>query len=225
MNNSTVLIIDDEPQLRKLLEITLESQGYHVLLADDGRNGMALAASHTPNLIILDLELPDKHGLDVLKELRAWYRNAIIILSVANSEEIVVKALDHGADDYLSKPFRTAELLARVRNAIKRIQQLPSDPIIQCDDLLLDFTSHTLTKNGTHIKLTAIEFKLISFFMKHIGKVLTQPYLMREIWGNTTQTEVQYLRVFIGTLRKKIEDDPSHPKHIITENGIGYRFI
>lgn len=224
MNKSSILVIDDEPQIRKLLEITLENEGYHSLLAEDARNGLALAASHSPYLIILDIELPDKHGLTVLKELRTWYRNAIIMLSVIHAEETVVKALDSGADDYLSKPFRTAELVARVRNAIKRLQHRPSEPCIQCDDLVIDFTTHQVTKRGATIKLTATEFKLMSCFMRHIGKVLTHPYLMREIWGNNGQTEAQYLRVFIGKLRKKIEDNPSHPKHIITENGIGYRF-
>lgn len=225
MNKSNILVIDDEPQIRKLLEITFESQGYQVLLADNARTGLAMAASYKPDIILLDLELPDRHGLEVLSDLKIWFHQAVLILSVIDTEDIIVKALDAGADDYLTKPFRSAELIARVRNAIKRNQVVPGEPVITCNDITIDFVSHRVTKNQEEVKLTATEYKLLSLFMKHVGKVLTQPFLLQAIWGSSGQTEAQYLRVFIGTLRKKIEDDATHPKHIITESGIGYRFM
>jgi len=218
------LIIDDEPQIRKLLQITLESNDYKVLQADTGKEGIIMAANHPPELILLDIGLPDKSGHEILKELRSWYNRSIIILSVQNSEADIVSALDNGATDYLTKPFRSAELLARIRSAIRRNQTGDNSNIIDIDNLQIDLAARTIKKNGESLKLTSTEFNLVSLFAKNEGRVLTHQFILKEIWGIGFQTETQYLRVFVGTLRKKIEDNPNQPKHIITESGVGYRF-
>lgn len=225
MNRAEILIIDDEPQIRKLLEITLESHDYKVWQAENGKIGMAMAANHPPELILLDIGLPDKSGHEVLKELRSWYNKSIIILSVQNTENDIVSALDQGATDYLTKPFRTAELLARIRSAIRR--NLPENPENKfvCQELEIDVTARTVRKNKELLKLTATEFNLLVLFAKNEGRVLTHQYILREIWGIGAQTETQYLRVFVGSLRKKIESNPNKPQHIFTESGVGYRFM
>lgn len=225
MNKAEILIIDDEAPIRKLLEITLESNDYKVLQADTGKAGIIAAANHPPELILLDLGLPDKSGHEVLKELRTWYNKSILILSVQNSEADIVTALDNGATDYLTKPFRTAELMARIRSAIRRNQSLNSDSKITCGDLELDIAARVVTKQNEILKLTATEFNLLVLLAKNEGRVLTHQYILKEIWGVGSQTETQYLRVFIGALRKKIETNPHEPKHIITESGVGYRFV
>ncbi|SEP65259.1 response regulator [Flavobacterium urocaniciphilum] len=224
MSKADILIIDDEPQIRKLLEITLESNDYKVIQAENGKQGILLAANHTPEVIILDLGLPDKSGHEVLKELRTWYNKSIIILSVLNQEEDIVKALDNGATDYLTKPFRNAELMARIRASVRRNTIDNKETIYHYGTICIDLISHTVKKNNEIIKLTATEFNLLSLFVKNEGRVLTHQYILKEIWGVGAQTETQYLRVFVGTLRKKIEDNPNAPEHIITESGVGYRF-
>lgn len=225
MNKAEILIIDDEPQIRKLLEITLESNDFIVRLAENAKQGIMLAANHPPQLILLDIGLPDKSGHEVLKELRLWYDKAIIILSVLNHEQDIVLALDNGASDYLTKPFRTAELMARIRSAIRRNNNVIVNSKSTCDDLEIDYSARTILKNGESIKLTNTEFNLLALFFKNEGRVLTHQYILKEIWGLAYQTETHYLRVFIGTLRKKIEDDFHRPKHILTESGVGYRFV
>jgi two-component system KDP operon response regulator KdpE len=224
MNKSEILIIDDEPQIRKLLEITLESNGYKVLQAENGKEGIIQAASHPPELILLDIGLPDKSGHEILKELRQWYNKSIIILSVQNSETDIVTALDNGATDYLSKPFRSAELLARIRSAIRRNQTTNNTTIMDAGDLQIDLAARTVRKNNELIKLTSTEFNLLSLFARNEGRVMTHRFILKEIWGVGYQTETQYLRVFVGSLRKKIEENPNNPLHIITESGVGYRF-
>lgn len=224
MNKPEILIIDDEPQICKLLEITLESNDYKVYRANNGKEGILMAANHPPELILLDIGLPDINGHDVLKQLRQWYNKAIIILSVQNSENDIVSALDNGATDYLTKPFRSAELLARIRSAIRRNQGQNQATVTEIGDLQIDLTARTVKKKDELIKLTATEFNLIALFAKYEGSVLTHQFILKEIWGVSYQTETQYLRVFVGTLRKKIEDNPNQPKHIITESGVGYRF-
>lgn len=219
-----VLIIDDEPQIRRLLEIALESNGYKVLQAETGKEGIILAASYLPELILLDIGLPDKNGHELLKELRQWYNKAIIILSVQNSEPDIVMALDNGATDYLTKPFRTAELLARIRSAIRRSQIQNNTSVIEIGNLQIDLIARTIKKSNGLLKLTSTEFNLISLFAKNEGRVLTHQFILKEIWGVGYQSETQYLRVFVGSLRKKIEDNPNQPKYIITESGVGYRF-
>jgi two-component system, OmpR family, KDP operon response regulator KdpE len=224
MNKAEILVIDDEAPIRKLLQINLEGNGYKVVQAATGQEGLMLSAAHPPDLILLDIGLPDKNGHQVLKELREWYNKPIIILSVQNNEADIVSALDTGATDYLSKPFRTGELLARIRSAIRRSQNTENNATITCGDLEVDLVARLVKRDGNIVKLTSTEYNLLSLFAKNEGKVLTHQYLLKEIWGYTYQTETQYLRVFVGTLRKKIEQNPNNPQHIITESGVGYRF-
>lgn len=224
MNKAEILIIDDEPQIRKLLEIALESNDYKVWQAETANTGIVMAAHHPPELILLDIGLPDKNGHEVLKELRTWYTKAIIILSVLNSETDIVMALDNGATDYLTKPFRTAELMARIRAAIRKNQPENNTLIIECGDLQINLVARTVKKHHELLKLTSTEYNLLVLFAKNEGSVLTHRFILKEIWGTGFQTDTQYLRVFVGTLRKKIEDNPNQPKHIITESGVGYRF-
>lgn len=223
-NKAEILIIDDEPQIRKLLQICLESNDYATVQAETGREGILLAANHLPDLILLDIGLPDQSGHQVLGQLREWYKSPIIILSVLDNEKDIVSALDNGASDYLSKPFRTGELLARIRAAIRRDQSVENETIIIMGNLQIDLVARTVKRNDTILKLTAKEYGILSLFAKNEGRVLTHQYILKEVWGVGYQTQTQYLRVFIGTLRKKIEENPNHPQHIITESGVGYRF-
>ena len=224
MSKAEILIIDDEPQIRKLLEINLESNGYKVWQAATGKEGVIMAANHPPELILLDIGLPDKSGHEILKEIRTWYNKSIIILSVQNSETDIVNALDNGATDYLTKPFRTGELLARIRSCIRRNNSDNDKSSLSFGDFYIDFVARTVKKNDLIIKLTSTEFNLLSLFAKNEGRVLTHQFILKEIWGLGYQTETQYLRVFVAQLRKKIEDNPNQPKFIITESGVGYRF-
>lgn len=224
-NKNTIVIIDDENQIRKILTIALEASDYRVVEAGDGKEGIIQAATAHPNLIILDLGLPDRDGLGVIKEIRIWSNTPIIILSVRNSEEDIVKALDYGADDYLTKPFNTAELLARVRANIRRVQQPDENNIFSNGKLKIDFSLRIVSLKTKEIKLTNTEYFLLALFAKNIGKVLTHNFILKEIWGPGATENSQYLRVFIGQLRKKIEDDPSQPALIITESGVGYRMV
>lgn len=225
MNNANILVIDDEVQIRRLLEITLESNNFGVTSAADARDGLRMAATHPPDLIILDLGLPDENGHAVLKKLREWFTKPVLILSVQSSEEDIVKALDNGANDYLVKPFRTGELLARIRSALRSTSVEDDDPLVDCGDLQIDLATRTVKKQNETVKLTATEYKLLSIFAQQEGKVLTHQYLLREVWGPGYINQSQYLRVFIAQLRKKIETDPNRPAHIITESGVGYRFV
>jgi two-component system KDP operon response regulator KdpE len=225
MNNAAILVIDDEVQIRRLLEITLESNSFNVESANSAKEGLRIAASHPPDLIILDLGLPDESGHSVLKKLREWYTKPILILSAQTNEEDIVSALDNGANDYLVKPFRTGELLARIRSALRSTLAEDNNPVIDCGELQIDLAARTVKKNNELIKLTATEYKLLSLFAQQEGKVLTHQYLLREVWGPGYINQSQYLRVFIAQLRKKIETDPNRPAYIITESGVGYRFI
>jgi two-component system, OmpR family, KDP operon response regulator KdpE len=221
---STILIIDDEVQIRRLLEITLSANGFKISEASTGKDGLTLAATVHPVLIILDLGLPDADGLDILKKLREWYQKPIIILSVRNSEDDIIKALDFGANDYLTKPFRTGELLARIRVAIRQSQDIPDKPILEFGSLTIDLANHIARKNNFILKLTATEFSLLALLAKNEGRVLTHQYILKEVWGMGYIEQTQYLRVFVAQLRKKVEDDPTKPKLLNTESGIGYRF-
>jgi two-component system KDP operon response regulator KdpE len=222
---NTILIIDDEVQIRRLLEITLNLNGYKVSEASTAREGINSAATHNPVLIILDLGLPDEDGLSVLKKLREWYKNPVIILSVRSSEEDIIKALDSGANDFLTKPFRTGELLARIRTALRLADDSTGNAsVLSFGALTIDLSGHIVKKDDTILRLTSTEFSLLALMAKNSGKVLIHRYLLKEVWGHGYLDQTQYLRVFIAQLRKKIEDDPSHPRLIMTEPGIGYRF-
>jgi len=219
-----ILIIDDEVQIRRLLEITLSANGFKISEAATGKEGLIFASQHQPELIILDLGLPDLEGFDVLKRLREWYDKSIIILSVRNSEEDIIRALDNGANDYLTKPFRTGELLARIRAAIRQNKSPDSGPRLEFGNIIIDLDKHLAYKNNDIIKLTSTEFSLLALLAKNSGRVLTHQYILKEVWGIGQVEQTQYLRVFIAQIRKKIEDDPSKPALLITESGIGYRF-
>lgn len=225
MNSPQILIIDDEAPIRKLLQITLQSNDYHVIEAATAREGLIAAANHPPDLVLLDLGLPDEDGHSVLKHLREWYAKPVIIISVQNNEEDIVKALDNGANDYLVKPFRTGELLARIRSALRSGTTDDNSPVINYNDLLIDLATRTVKKNEEVVKLTATEYTLLIIFIKNEGKVLTHQFLLHNVWGPGYVDQSQYLRVYIAQLRKKIENDPNRPNHIITETGVGYRFV
>jgi two-component system KDP operon response regulator KdpE len=225
MNKASVLIIDDEAQIRKLLTITLEANDYAVTEATTAKEGKALVASHPPDVVLLDLGLPDENGHEVLKHLREWYSNPIIILSVQSSEDDIVKALDHGANDYLVKPFRTGELVARIRSALRQSTTDENNPQGLFGDLSIDYAARVVKKSNVIIKLTATEYSLLALMARNEGKVLTHQYLLSQVWGPSYKNESQYLRVFVAQLRKKLETDPNRPAHIITEPGVGYRFM
>lgn len=225
MNSAEILVIDDEAQIRKLLEITLSSNGYKVNEAATGKDGIVTAANHPPDMIILDIGLPDESGHSILKKLREWYNKPIIILSVQDDEESIVKALDAGANDYLIKPFRTGELLARIRTALRSASSELGTPMLEYGTLHIDLAARAVSKNGELIKLTATEYTLLAVLVQNEGKVLTHQYLLRQVWGPGYIDQSQYLRVFIAQLRKKIEDDANRPQYIITESGVGYRFM
>jgi two-component system, OmpR family, KDP operon response regulator KdpE len=218
-----VLVIDDEIQIRRLLELTLKSEGYRVLLADTAQEGLRRAETERPELILLDLGLPDMDGLEVLQRVRSWSAMPVLIVSVRDSETDIVACLDAGADDYLLKPFRTGELLARVRTALRHRPGQPVGDLFECRGLSVDLAARTVRKSGSVVKLTATEFSLLALLIRHAGKVVTHRFILEQVWGPTHVDETQYTRVYMGQLRKKIEDDPADPKILLTESGIGYR--
>jgi two-component system KDP operon response regulator KdpE len=220
----TILVIDDEVQIRRLLEITLSSNGFKISEAATGKEGIVAAATHHPALIILDLGLPDIDGIEILKSIREWYQKPVLVLSVRNSEDDIINALDNGANDYLTKPFKTGELLARIRVALRHSQGSETAPILTFGSLTIDLPNHTARKNEELLKLTSTEFSLLALLAKNSGRVLTHQSILKEIWGFGYIEQTQILRVFVAQLRKKIEDDPAKPKLLITESGIGYRF-
>lgn len=224
MHKTQILVIDDEVQIRRLLQITLQSNDFEVVSAESGTEGIAMVAQHPPDLILLDLGLPDKTGHEVLRHLREWYSKPILIVSVQSDEQAIVKALDGGANDYVTKPFRSGELLARVRTALRNAATESNKTDLHFSDLAVDLVSRTVKKKGEVIKLTVTEYSLFSLLARNEGKVLTHQFLLTQIWGQHYHEQSQYLRVYVGQLRKKIEDDPNRPKYIVTESGVGYRF-
>ncbi len=223
-DNANILIIDDEVQIRRLLEISLTTYGFNTFFASTGKEGLVAAATHSPALIILDLGLPDIDGMKLLTSLREWYTKPVIILSVRNSEDDIIKALDGGANDYLTKPFRSGELIARIRAAIRLSEEKKDTPLMEFGSVVIDQMNHVVRKNGELIKLTSTEYSLLTLLARNSGRVLTHQFILKEIWGYGYLEQTQYLRVFIAQLRKKIEDNPSSPTLLITESGIGYRF-
>ena len=225
MNNPEILVIDDELQICKLLEITLQSHDFKVQVANTAGDGLRIAASHPPDLIILDIGLPDLSGHDTLLKLREWYTKPIMILSVLNDEANIVKALDNGANDYLVKPFRTGELIARIKSALRNTLADEDISVFTCRNLVIDLAGRTVRKDEEFIKLTATEYNLLVLLAKNEGRILTHQFLLRQVWGPGYVGQSQYLRVFIAQLRKKIEKDPNQPQFIITAPAIGYRFV
>jgi two-component system KDP operon response regulator KdpE len=225
MKDKVILVIDDEPQIRKLLEITLTTNDYKVLLAETGKAGLQMTKSFSPDLVLLDIGLPDISGHELLVKLRGWYTRPIVMLSVQSAEEDIVSALDHGANDYLVKPFRTGELLARIRSSLREKDLNPVTEDYVNGDLEVNLNKREVRKNRQPLKLTSIEYKLLLLFIKHEGSVLTHDYLLKEVWGPGHLNQTQYLRVFVAQLRKKIETEPNQPQMLLTESGVGYRFI
>jgi two-component system KDP operon response regulator KdpE len=221
-----ILLIEDDPQIRRFLRTSLGAQGYELIEAETGNDGLALAASQVPEVVILDLGLPDLEGIEVIRRLREWSSMPIIILSARGQERDKVANLDAGADDYLTKPFGMAELLARIRVALRR--KLPAEegktvPVFALGDLKVDFERRRVFRGQEEIHLTPIEYKLLSVLVKYRGKVVTHSQLLKEVWGPAYTGQNPYLRIFILNLRRKLEDDPTRPYYLITEPGVGYR--
>jgi len=221
-----ILLIEDDPQIRRFLRTSLGVQGYELIEAETGNEGLALAASQVPDVVILDLGLPDLEGIEVIRRLREWSSMPIIILSARGQERDKVANLDAGADDYLTKPFSMAELLARIRVALRR--KLPAEdgkpvPIFTLGDLKVDFERRRVSRGQEEIHLTPIEYKLLSVLIKYRGKVVTHSQLLKEVWGPAYTGQNPYLRIFILNLRRKLEADPTRPYYLITEPGVGYR--
>lgn len=221
----TALIIDDEIQIRRLLKVCLEANGYRVLEAATGKEGITEAAQRTPDVVILDLGLPDMEGVAVLKRLREWTKVPVVVLSVRDREEDKITALDNGADDYVTKPFSTGELLARLRVAERHALPMPENALFRAGDLEVDLTARVVKLKGQEVKLTATEYSLLRLFVRHAGKVLTHHQILKEVWGPNSVEQTHYLRVYIAHLREKLEADPSKPRLITTEPGVGYRLL
>ena len=219
------LVIDDEVQIRRLLRVALEGAGYEVHEADAGQPGLQAVALTRPEVILLDLGLPDLDGLTVLQRLREWSTTPVVVLTVRDAESDKVAALDAGADDYVTKPFSTVELLARLRAAQRRAQPREESSIFRHGDLEVDVVAHNAKRAGSEVKLSATEWALLALLIRHAGRVLTHRQILREVWGPKAEEHRQYLRVYFTHLRKKIERDPAHPALIRTEPGIGYRLI
>jgi len=218
-----VLVVDDELAIRRFLRTALGAHGYKVFEVASGREALQAATAQKPDLILLDLGLPDIDGIEVIRQLREWMQTPIIVLSVREQESEKVTALDAGADDYLTKPFSTGELLARIRVALRHFVSSQTEPVIEIGDLKIDLARRLVTVGGAEILLTPTEYKLLSVLARHAGKVLTHKHLLREVWGPGYETETHLLRVNISNLRSKIEPDPTRPRYIHTESGVGYR--
>jgi two-component system KDP operon response regulator KdpE len=222
---ATALVIDDEPQIRRLLRILLEQEQYRALESDSGRRGLSEIALRRPDVVLLDLGLPDIDGMVVLERLRQWSRVPVLILSVRDGPEDKVAALDAGADDFVTKPFESAELLARLRAIQRRVQVGAEESVFEAGHLVVDFNSHTVEVNGREVKLTATEYALLKLLALHAGKVVTHKQLLREVWGPNAEEQSQYLRVYMMHLRKKIEIPDAADRLLRTESGIGYRLV
>jgi len=222
-----VLVVDDDPQILRALRINLTAHGYHVLLAPDGGSALRAAADGHPDVVVLDLGLPDMDGNEVIEGLRGWTSVPIIVLSARTGSNDTVRALDVGADDYITKPFGIAELLARLRAAVRRaaVSAVDGEPVIDASDFTVDLAAKKVIRvDGTEVHLTPTEWGVLELLVRHRGKLVGQRELLRAVWGPNYGSETNYLRVYMAQLRRKLEVEPSHPKHLITEVGMGYRF-
>jgi two-component system KDP operon response regulator KdpE len=220
-----ILLIEDEPQMRRFLRTALGANDYRLVEAETAKDGLAQAAARNPDVILLDLGLPDRDGLDVTRELRGWTATPIIVLSARGREEDKVKALDLGADDYLTKPFGVEELLARIRVALRHAATAgdPAEPVFESGDLRVDLPARRVWRGGQEVHLTPTEYKLLTTMVRHAGKVLTHRQLLKEVWGTNYLNQAHYVRVYLAQLRQKIEADPARPRLLLTEPGVGYR--
>jgi len=226
-NAPHILVIDDEPQILRAMRTILTEKKFQVTIANRGEEGLALAAANPPDIVILDLGLPDMDGIEVCARLREWTQIPIIILSVRDSEREKVAALDKGADDYLTKPFGIEELLAHVRVALRHSAQIKGrkESVVKAGDLVIDLARYIIKRGSAEVKLTATEFKLLAYLASNTGRVLTHRGILTHVWGEAEADHIEYLRVYMRQLRKKLEVDPERPQYILTEPGIGYRFI
>jgi two-component system KDP operon response regulator KdpE len=223
--NETILLIEDEPQMRRFLRVTLQSYGYSLIEAAMGQDGLTQAATRKPDVVLLDLGLPDIDGLEVLSKIREWSHTPVIILSARGQEQDKIKALDAGADDYLTKPFSAGELLARIRVAIRHqaMQGGQAEPVFVLDTLRVDLSKRQVFIKDIEVHLTPIEYRLLTYLIKNAGKVVTHNQLLKEVWGPAYAGQTHYVRVYMGMLRHKLEEDPSRPRFFINEPGVGYR--
>lgn len=224
--SATIIVIEDEAQIRRFLRTSLASEGYQIVEAETGRQGLSEAATHKPDLIILDLGLPDMDGVEVVKVVRAWSSVPVIILSARSQESDKISALDAGADDYLVKPFGVGELLARIRVALRHVSSTANSEelgVFSVDELKVDMVQRKVTVGGAEVHLTPIEYRLLTVLVTHAGKVLTHRLLLKEVWGPNYVDRAHYLRVYMGILRHKLEKDPARPRFLLTEVGVGYR--
>lgn len=219
-----VLVIDDEAPILRTLRINLTARKYEVSTAADGTSGLAAMAKERPDVLILDLGLPDMDGTDVIRGVRGWTATPIIVLSAWGQENQKVAALDAGADDYVTKPFGMDELLARLRAAVRRASPAPDEPVVVTADFTVDLADKRVTRDGTDVRLTPTEWQLLEVLVRNSDRLVTQRQLLQEVWGPAYQTEGNYLRVYVAQLRRKLEPDPSRPQHLLTEPGMGYRF-
>ena len=218
-----ILVVDDESPIRRYLRAALSAQGFSIYEAANGEEALNAVLTDRPDIIILDLGLPDIDGIEVTRRLREWSQTPIIILSVREAEQDKIAALDAGADDYLTKPFGTGELMARMRVVMRRQSSKPEEPILQVDELRVDLSRRLVSIRGEEISLTPTEYDILRLLMQNAGKVITHHHLLRQVWGNAYESEMHILRVNISNLRRKIELDPSRPHYILTEPGVGYR--
>jgi two-component system KDP operon response regulator KdpE len=219
-----ILVVDDEPQLLRGLRVNLEARGYEVDVAADGAGALDAAAAHRPDIVILDLGLPDMDGIDVIRGFRAWGSMPIVVLSAREQEPDKVAALDAGADDYVTKPFGMGELLARIRAADRRASPLSENAIIATSDFRIDFAAKRIERHGEDVHLTPTEWHLVEMLVRNAGKLLGQRQLLQEVWGSRYEQQTNYLRVYMAQIRRKLEPDPTHPRYFFTEPGMGYRF-
>ena len=225
MSGARILAVDDAPEILSALETILRSAGYEIDTAASGKEAIARATLRAPDAVILDLVLPDRSGIDVCRELRTWTQIPILLLSVVGDEDEKVEALDAGADDYVTKPFAVNELLARLRAALRRGGGQPDGPVVEIGELRIDLDKRALFRRDAPVQLTPHEFKLLAFFARNEGRLLTHRMILREVWGPAYQTETHYVHVYVSRLRRKIEDDPAQPQYLVTESASGYRLV
>ena len=222
----TALLVEDEPQIRRFVRAALEQEGWQVHEAGELKRALIDAGTRRPDLVVLDLGLPDGDGVDFISDVRQWSGMPIIVLSARDAEQAKIRALDAGADDYLTKPFGTGELLARIRATLRRQRQpQEADALVRFGEITVDLVERIVTRNGTRVHLTPLEFKLLSVLVANAGKVMTNPQLLRAVWGPSNGENGHYLRVYMGHLRHKLEDDPAQPRYLLTETGVGYRLV